>query len=85
MRSSKTRGRYSRVQSFTVAIYLIGLVSACALLSSDPVTDVCPPPQWMDDKVAEELEGVPFEGHEDFWSWVSRIERLNEALEACHN
>lgn len=37
----------------------------------------------MDDKVAEELENIPFAGYEDLWSWLSRIERLNETLEAC--
>ncbi len=38
----------------------------------------------MDAKVAEELETVPYEGYEDLWAWLSRVERLNEALEACH-
>ena len=43
----------------------------------------CPPPQWADEKVAEELESVPFEGHEDFWFWMDRVEKLNEQLELC--
>jgi hypothetical protein len=37
----------------------------------------------MDAPVAEELEDVTYEGHEDFYSWLSRIERLNEALKVC--
>jgi len=43
----------------------------------------CPPPQWADVKVAEELENVPFEGFEDFWGWVDKVEKLNESLETC--
>lgn len=50
----------------------------------DPVS-ACPPPQWPDEKVAEELEAIPFEGYEDFWDWMARTEVLNEQLEICRS
>jgi len=81
MRSWWTSERSSAGRSFIAASFLIGLVAGC--VSADPIRDVCPDPVWMDAPVAEELEDVPFEGHEDLYSWMSRIERLNEALEAC--
>ena len=81
MRSWWTSGRSSVAPSFIAASFLIAWLVGC--VSADPIRDICPDPVWADSKVAEELENIPFEGYEDFWSWVSRIERLNEALEAC--
>ena len=82
MRLSRSKGKFSAARNFIAASCLSVLVSAC--VSSDPVRDVCPPPIWMDNKVADELTNIPFVGYEDLWSWLARIERLNEALEACH-
>lgn len=62
--------------------FAAALLAGCPSLTPNPQVPVCPPAQFMDDKVAEELEDVSFEGHEDFWEWISRIERLNEVLEA---
>ena len=62
-----------------ISIVLILLTTACA----GSVTTSCPPPVWMDRPVGEELEAVPFDGFEDFWSWVDRVDKLNLALETC--
>lgn len=43
----------------------------------------CPPPQYPDEKVGEELKKVPYEGFEDFWAWMGGVEKLNQALEVC--
>jgi hypothetical protein len=43
----------------------------------------CPPPQYADEKVGQELQDVPFEGHEDFWAWVDAVEKLNDQLTIC--
>jgi hypothetical protein len=65
-----------------VALVVVLLLAACAWFTPNPQVSVCPPPQFADEKVAEELANVPLEGYEDFWDWISRIERLNETLEA---
>jgi len=87
MRSSRRSETSLRSRNFIALSFLLVLASGCALLSPkpSPVADVCPPPQWADDKVAEELDAVPFVGFEDFWSWFSQVERLNEALEKCRD
>jgi hypothetical protein len=35
------------------------------------------------EKVAEELENIPFHGYEDFWSWMDRLGKLKDQLDAC--
>jgi hypothetical protein len=52
-------------------------------VSADDIRAIVPCPEFMDAPVAEELEDVTYDGHEDFYSWLSRIERLNEALAAA--
>ena len=59
---------------------LILLVNGCA---SVEIESVCPPPVWMDAPVADELEGIPFEGHEDLYDFLAQIEVLNQQLELC--
>lgn len=33
--------------------------------------------------MAEELERVPYEGYEDFWDWIGRLDTLKRQLEVC--
>ncbi len=62
-----------------ISIALILLTTACA----GSVTTSCPPPVWMDKPVGEELQNIPYEGFEDTWSWIARVNKLNLALETC--
>lgn len=78
---SGSKGRFSSSRNFIAASFLLVLVSGC--VSNDRIRVICPRPEFMDAPVAEELEAVPYDGFEDFYSWLSRIERLNEALRAC--
>ena len=55
------------------------LLGAC---SSTNVTS-CPPFPVAGEKVAEELETIPFEGYEDFWGWMDRVDKLKDQLSAC--
>lgn len=56
-----------RVLSFTVLLSLSGCASYDASLTK------VPPPPCPDDKIAEELENIPYDGFEDFWSWLDRV------------
>ena len=70
------------MRSLAVALFLA--VSACAFKPEPGVSlSTCPPPVWMDAPVAAELEKVPQEGFGQFWAWLARIEKLNQALLAC--
>jgi len=66
------------VLPFIAVLYLTG----CGSVSGTNTT-VAPPPAWPDEKVAAELENVPFVGFEDFWGWMDKVEKLNEQLEAA--
>lgn len=32
-------------------------------------------------KVAEELQNIPYQGYEDFWEWIGRVDKLRQELE----
>lgn len=34
-------------------------------------------------KVAEELEKIPYNGYENTWEWIGRINKLRQELELC--
>jgi hypothetical protein len=50
--------------------------------STRPIS-TCPPFPVGGEKVAEELENIPFHGYEDFWSWMDRLGKLKDQLDAC--
>lgn len=56
-------------------------LSGCFLASG--LSNTCPDSRKPDEKVAEELDQIPFEGFEDFWDWMASVEVLNEQLDAC--
>ena len=58
-------------------------LTACATGLFDNTPSNCPPWPEAGDRVAEELEAVPFEGFEDFWEWMSRLDKLRDQLDAC--
>jgi hypothetical protein len=66
-----------------LALSLIAMMflSGCATRGSE--TSVCPPWPVGGPKVAEELENIPYHGYEDFWSWMDRLAKLRDQLEAC--
>jgi hypothetical protein len=33
--------------------------------------------------VYEELKNIPYQGYEDFWEWMGRINKLKGELEIC--
>jgi hypothetical protein len=108
-----------------VGLFSTGCASGRGGTAAEKESSSCPPPQWADKRVAEELERVPFrgypeladlgmdladackstasplvcqfsdrvqeelkwirpeEGFEHTWAWIARVEKLNEALEAC--
>ena len=34
-------------------------------------------------KVAEELKNTSYNGYEDFWEWVARLNKLKQELDTC--
>lgn len=34
-------------------------------------------------KVAEELKNVPYDGYENTWEWIARLNKLKQELELC--
>ena len=32
------------------------------------------------EKVAAELENIPYSGYEDFWEWLARVDKLRQEL-----
>jgi hypothetical protein len=35
--------------------------------------------------VAAELEALSYEGHEDFWAWMGRLQTLKLQLDRCRD
>jgi hypothetical protein len=35
--------------------------------------------------VAAELEDVAYEGHENFWNWMGRLDTLKRQLDRCRD
>lgn len=67
-------------------IYILSLILAVIVLCSCSTTvsyNICPSYPVGGEKVAEELEKVPYDGYEDFWEWIARINKLREELELC--
>lgn len=71
----KKRQRYMR------NLILAGILclSSCATASYNncPVYPVAGKP------VYEELKNIPYQGYEDFWEWMGRINKLRGELEIC--
>ena len=63
--------------------FILSLISAGIVLcscssaacSDKPVYPVGGP------KVAEELQNIPYQGYEDFWEWIGRVDKLRQELE----
>ena len=45
--------------------------------------DNCPVYPAAGPKVAEELEKIPYNGYENTWEWLARINKLRQELELC--
>lgn len=65
-----------------LSFVVISFLSACASGRGERAT-ACPPPVFADEKVAEELETIPFEGYEDLWDYLAQVEVIMEQLEKC--
>lgn len=46
--------------------------------------DYCVKYPTAGEKVAKELENVPYRGYENFWEWLARINKLRMELEICY-
>lgn len=66
-------------------IYILSLILAAMLLLSSCTTTnySCATYPTAGEKVAEELKNVPYEGYEDTWEWLGRIEKLKRELDLC--
>ena len=65
---------------------MLSLISPVILLCSCSMKvdyNLCPVYPVGGKPVAEELKNVPYEGYEDFWEWVARVNKLREELELC--
>jgi hypothetical protein len=60
---------------------IILCLSSCAPVSSD----YCPIYPVAGEKVAVELEKIPYENYENFWEWIARINKLRQETELCGN
>lgn len=36
------------------------------------------------EKVEKELKNLPYQGYENFWEWLARINKLRQELENCY-
>lgn len=52
-------------------------LSSCAAEYCSPVMPVYP---VAGEKVAAELENIPYSGYEDFWEWLARVDKLRQEL-----
>lgn len=43
----------------------------------------CPVYPIAGEAVAEELKNIPYEGYEDTWEWIARINKLKQELSLC--
>lgn len=82
-----SRSRSPRRWRPTSGILRLGLLAIVLTSSSACVTESysgpCPPWPVAGEKVAEELEAVPYEGFEDFYGWLARLDVLRDQLERC--
>ena len=65
----------------SLTLIAVSFLTGCA--TGVTATGACPPPQYPDAAVGAELEGVEFAAHEHFWTWMARVEKLNQQLETC--
>jgi hypothetical protein len=83
IRRSAMRRRWRR----TSAILRLGLLLTVVTFSTQCTTasysGPCPPWPAAGPEVAAELEEFAYEGHEDFWNWMARLETLKQQLDRC--
>lgn len=60
---------------------IILCLNSCAPVSSD----YCPVYPVAGEKVAAELEKIPYQNYENFWEWIARINKLRQETELCGN
>lgn len=65
--------------------FILSLIFLATLLWSCSATTYsnCPIYPIGGQKVAEELQNVPYQGYENFWHWVARLDKLRQELELC--
>ena len=67
-------------------IFILSLILTANLCLSSCTTtnyDNCPVYPIAGKKVAKELENIPYEGYENTWEWLGRIEKLKQELDLC--
>ncbi|MGE5145627.1 MAG: hypothetical protein ACM3N5_02710 [Candidatus Eiseniibacteriota bacterium] len=71
----------------TSAIWRLSLLFIVATFSTRCTTasysGPCPPWPAAGPEVAAELEAFSYEGHEDFWNWMARLDTLKQQLDRC--
>ena len=67
-------------QRYILSLICLGVLflSGCATTNYD-----CPVYPIAGEKVAKELENIPYEGYENTWEWIGRINKLREELDLC--
>ena len=68
--------------------FLSGLMLAATIfLSSCAKTCFDYMPQWpvAGPDVAAELESLPYEGYEDFWEWLARLNKTREIIQTAES
>lgn len=59
---------------------VVTVLSSCSTTIS---YDNCPVYPVAGVKVGQELANVPYQGYENFWEWIGRIDKLRQELELC--
>lgn len=57
---------------------LVMNLSSCSSLTSSRECIIFPPAGI---KVGNELEKIPYQGYENFWEWMGRLNKLKQELE----
>lgn len=66
--------------------YILSLMLAVMALfgcSSVVSYNNCPVYPVGGEKVGQELSNIPYQGYENFWQWIGRIDKLRQELELC--
>ena len=69
-----------RVKYILSLMFLGTMLCSCSIKAN---YNNCPRYPVGGKPVYEELKSIPYEGYEDFWEWVGRVNKLREELELC--
>lgn len=74
--------RQKKQQRYTHSLILAGILCLSSCTTANYSYN-CPVYPVAGKPVYEELKNIPYQGYEDFWEWMGRINKLRGELEIC--